>query len=394
MLRRRAFLTASRAASWAWPGTASRAWSGTGVALETAPVTGVRDAHRFDERALVDHLAEHLPRDFPEGAAELDLGQFLHGQSNPTFVVQSPVDASRAFVLRKQPPGELLKGAHAVDREFTIMSALGSLSSADSTSGPPVPKMRHYCSDPSVLGTPFFVYDFVPGRFYADPSLRDESDLSAGDRRAMYEALADAMAGVHAVKDPASLNGMSSFGRSEDYVARQLKIWTRQFRAAQMDDGSAVASAVNEDMNRLIDALPELAPANDANQGDAFIVHGDLRMDNVIFRPGKDPAVAAILIGSCRRSETRRCSTWLTRRCATTSRRSRIAPSKDFPTSIRLSAQTWAFRLSASTLICTPPPWRLAAALCAVTLMPPTSFSSPPRCSKSRRSFRVCTRAA
>ena len=88
---------------------------------------------------------------------------------------------------------------------------------------------------------------------------------------------------------------MSSFGRSEDYVARQLKTWTRQFRAAQMDDGSAVASAVNEDMNRLIDALPELAPANDANQGDAFIVHGDLRMDNVIFRPGKDPAVAAIL---------------------------------------------------------------------------------------------------
>ena len=202
--------------------------------------------------------------------AEATVSQFSHGQSNPTYLLD--IDGQK-LVLRKQPPGKLLRGAHAVDREFQCMTALGEFTSV------PVPKMRLFVEDAEVLGTPFFVCDYVTGRFFDDPSMR--AAASPADRKAMYAEFLKAVGALHTADYKAA--GLGSFGKEGGYVARQTKVWTSQYRAAETEELKA--------MERLISWLPEALPAEDDL---TTLVHGDLRVDNCIFGP-TSPEVLAVL---------------------------------------------------------------------------------------------------
>ncbi|MGB5111418.1 MAG: phosphotransferase family protein [Mycobacterium sp.] len=217
--------------------------------------------HRFDEAALVHYLGDH-GIDGP-----LQIRQFQGGQSNPTFHLQSPAGE---FVLRKKPPGILLPRAHDVGREYRVMSALAG-------SDVPVPRMRAMCTDESVLGTPFFVMDHVPGRIFPDRVLRDGTP---DERAAVYRDLARVLARLHRVdwRDA----GLSDFGRPDGYLVRQVALWTRQWEAAKVEECA--------EMDRLAAWLPAHLPAGD----EACIAHGDYRLGNVLLHP-TEPRIVAVL---------------------------------------------------------------------------------------------------
>ena len=213
--------------------------------------------------ALQDWFAANVPG--ADGPVTLD--KFPGGQSNPTFRASS---GTGRYVLRRKPFGELLPSAHAIEREYRLLSALHP-------TGYPVPRPLAICDDATVVGAPFYVMDLVDGSVHWDGSL---PGMSAGRRSAVYDALVDSLAALHRI-EPAAI-GLGDFGRSGDFFARQLDRWTRQYRAVQ---GELI-----EDMERLIDWLPRHRP----EQGRAAIVHGDYRIDNVVFAPGVG-AVAAVL---------------------------------------------------------------------------------------------------
>lgn len=219
--------------------------------------------HRFDEARLSSYLDQHLP----EFGGAFSLGQFQGGQSNPTFLLTF---ADRHLVLRKKPPGDLLRGAHQVEREFKVMSALQN-------TAVPVPTMHLLCEDSEVIGTPFFVMDFVPGRFSAEPHL---PEFRHDSRKPAWLAMAQILGALHEV-DWRSV-GLEDFGRPDGYIARQLKTWTRQYEASKTEEMPA--------MDKLIAKLQHHMPAD----GDATIVHGDFRPGNMIFADDKDE-VAAVL---------------------------------------------------------------------------------------------------
>lgn len=223
-----------------------------------------RTAHQIDEDALHAWLQAHV-----EGyAGPLQLMQFKGGQSNPTYWL---ADQQRQYVLRKKPPGRLLPSAHQVDREYRVMKALGPTEV-------PTAKMYGLCQDESVLGTPFFVMEYVPGRIFWNVQLPDVA--TATERAAIYEELVRVLAAIHSA-DVAGL-GLSDYGRPDAYVARQVKRWTEQYRASQTRD---IAS-----MDALIDWLPANVPDDDASS----LVHGDFRLDNMIFHPTEPRALAVI----------------------------------------------------------------------------------------------------
>ncbi len=212
-------------------------------------------------------LEAHLARVLPGFAGPLAVKQFRGGQSNPTYLLETP---ARRYVLRRKPPGRLLPSAHAVDREFRVIGALHA-------AGFPVAQPLHECADESVAGTPFYVMDFVEGRVFWSP---DMPGSNREERARVYDALNDTLSRLHAL-DPAAL-GLSDFGRGESYVARQVDRWSKQYRASQTQD--------IEPMERLIEWLPgHLPPAAPVR-----LVHGDYRLDNVIVAPDR-PAVAAVL---------------------------------------------------------------------------------------------------
>ncbi|MCV7434194.1 phosphotransferase family protein [Mycolicibacterium bacteremicum] len=217
--------------------------------------------HRFDEDALVRYLAGH-GIDGP-----VRIRQFQGGQSNPTFHLHT---AAGEFVLRKKPPGELLPKAHDVGREYRVMSAL-----ADTEV--PVPRMRVMCTDESVLGTPFFVMDHVPGRIFPDRVLRDGTPA---ERAAVYRDLARVLAGLHTVDWQAV--GLSDYGRPDGYLARQVALWTRTWAAVKVEECA--------EMEALAAWLPAHLPADD----DACIAHGDYRLGNVLLHP-TEPRIVAVL---------------------------------------------------------------------------------------------------
>lgn len=232
--------------------------------MAAAPETvDVLPQHRFDEDKLAAFLAAHLPK---FGGA-FELGQFQGGQSNPTFLLSF---AERKLVLRKKPPGELLRGAHQVEREFRVMSALQN-------SAVPVPKMHLLCEDDEVIGTPFFLMDFVPGRFSAEPNLPEFSQKS---RKPAWLEMARVLGALHTVDWRAV--GLEGFGKPDGYIARQLKTWTRQYEASKTQDMPA--------MDKLIAKLESHLPEDEA----ATIVHGDFRPGNMIFAADADK-VAAVL---------------------------------------------------------------------------------------------------
>jgi len=212
----------------------------------------VAPEHAFDVDALARYMRAHV-----DGfAGDLTVEQFKGGQSNPTFRLSA---GGRRYVLRRKPPGVLLPSAHAVDREFRVISALAQTE---------VPVARAYalCEDPSVIGTAFYVMDCVEGRILWDPTL---PGMSAGERAAHYDELNRVIAALHRV-DPLAI-GLGDYGKPGNYIERQVARWTKQYRAAETET-IAAADAV-------IDWLPRHIPAGDETR----IVHGDYRIDNVIF---------------------------------------------------------------------------------------------------------------
>ncbi len=223
----------------------------------------VEERHRFDTERLAAFLRQHVEN----YSGALEVQQFKGGQSNPTYLVSA---GNKKYVLRRKPPGKLLPSAHAVDREYRIITALHD-------SGVPVARSYALCQDESVIGTAFYVMDFVDGRVIWDQSM---PGVSNAERTATYEELNRVIARLHQV-DYAAL-GLSDYGKPGNYLERQIARWTKQYRASETEKIEA--------MDKLIDWLPQNIPPGD----ETTIVHGDYRLDNVIFHKN-EPRVLAVL---------------------------------------------------------------------------------------------------
>ncbi len=231
--------------------------------MSDVQLTPVRDAHKFDEAALATFLDANI-----EGyRGPATIRQFEGGQSNPTFLLEA---ASGRYVVRKQPPGELLPSAHQVDREYRVMKGL------DRTEVP-VPEMYCLCEDPEVIGTKFYVMEMVEGRLFTETLL---PSLTPVERGAIYSELANVLATLHNV-DPESV-GLGEFGRPGNYYERQINRWTKQYLASQTENIEA--------MTKLIEWLPRNIP----EPGKTVIVHGDYRLGNTLIHPTEPKLVALI----------------------------------------------------------------------------------------------------
>lgn len=226
--------------------------------------TAVRDGYRFDEAALARWMHDQVP-DF---AGPLRVEQFKGGQSNPTYKLVTP---GRSYVLRRKPPGPILKGAHAVEREARVIAAL-------STTGFPVPRVFGLCTDDSVLGSWFYVMEMMEGRNFWDATF---ADVPREERPLYFEAMNKTIAQLHSV-DPAAI-GLGDYGKPGNYFERQIARWSKQY-LEDLDAGR------DPGMDRLIAWLPSAVPAGD----EVAIVHGDYRCDNMIFHP-TEPRVLAVL---------------------------------------------------------------------------------------------------
>ena len=223
----------------------------------------VRDNQRLDEAALERWFRAQVA----DPAEPLTLGQFSRGASNPTYLISA---GAQRWVLRKKPPGQLLASAHQVDREYRAMAALGSV-------GFPVPRVRAYCADPLVVGTEFYVMDFLEGRIFRDARL---PGMAPAERAAIYDNLNDTLARLHQV-DYAAI-GLADYGKPGNYFQRQMDRWTRQYRGAETE--------TIPEMERLIAELPRRIPASE----EVAIAHGDYRLENVMFHP-TEPRIVAVL---------------------------------------------------------------------------------------------------
>jgi aminoglycoside phosphotransferase (APT) family kinase protein len=225
---------------------------------ETVPV---REAHRFDTTRLEELLGDRM------GATLLELRQMRGGQSNPTFLL---VTDKGEFVLRKQPPGDLLPSAHAVDREFRVQEALAK-------TDVPVPQVLLFTEDRSVIGTPFYLMERLKGRIFWSPTL---PEVPREGRAAIYEGMVDALGRLH-MADWKGI-GLESFGRSGNYFERQIGRWTKQWENSRTRD--------NPSIDKLAEWLPRHVPPGE----ETAICHGDFRIDNMIFA-FDEPRVIGIL---------------------------------------------------------------------------------------------------
>ncbi|ESY67594.1 MULTISPECIES: phosphotransferase [Mesorhizobium] len=225
----------------------------------------MNDPNALDQAALASYLEAEIPGF--SGLAAIE--KFKSGQSNPTYLLAA---ASGRYVLRAKPPGQLLKSAHQVDREFRVMKALAG-------SAVPVPRMLHLSAEDSPIGRMFYIMAFLDGRIFWDPALPEARDND--ERFAIYDAMNGTLAALHDVD--VETVGLGDFGRRGNYFERQLARWTSQYRASET---GAIA-----DMDRLIAWLETHMPADD---GRVSLVHGDYRLDNLIFAPDR-PEVLAVL---------------------------------------------------------------------------------------------------
>jgi aminoglycoside phosphotransferase (APT) family kinase protein len=219
--------------------------------------------HDLPLARLESWMREHIDGFRAPLAAE----QFEGGQSNPTYRLRS---GAGSYVLRRKPLGQLLPSAHAVDREYRVMRALAG-------TAVPVPKVYVLCEDDAVIGSAFYLMEFLEGRIFWDPRL---SDLAPAERRAMFQSMNTVIAELHSV-DYAAI-GLAEFGRPGNYMARQVARWSRQYQASETDQQPA--------MDRLIEWLPCHLPP----EGPPRIVHGDYRIDNLIYHP-IEPRVIGVL---------------------------------------------------------------------------------------------------
>ncbi len=222
------------------------------------------------QAALLDTvaLARYLEARLPGFKGPITAEKTPTGQSNPTFLLSSP---SGRYVLRKKPPGQLLKSAHQIDREHRVMKALEG-------TDVPVPRMLILCEDESVVGTAFFLMEHVNGKVFWDPAL---PELTNPQRTKVYDEQNRALAALHLV-DPVKV-GLADFGRPGSYFARQRDRWTKQYRATETEH--------IEDMETLIKWLEQNEPPDD---GRSSLVHGDYRIDNMIFAPDGSKLLAVI----------------------------------------------------------------------------------------------------
>jgi aminoglycoside phosphotransferase (APT) family kinase protein len=237
----------------------------SGAILDNVGTTSVREGYCFDYASLDRWMCQQI-----DGyAGPLTVEQFKGGQSNPTYKLVTP---SRSYVLRRKPPGVLLKGAHAVDREARVMAALGK-------TGFPVPMILGVCTDDSVIGTWFYVMEMVPGRIIWDATF---SEVPREERAACFDAMNATLAQLHLVDYREA--GLEDFGRVGSYFERQLTRWSKQYLEDEL-------AGRDPHMDRLVEWLPAHIPAADDTTS---IVHGDLRCDNMIFHPTQ-PRVLAVL---------------------------------------------------------------------------------------------------
>ncbi|MET0183028.1 MAG: phosphotransferase [Caulobacterales bacterium] len=232
-------------------------------AAQNAGVEPVEDRHRFDEAALARWMEANV-----EGyAGPLTVMKFKGGQSNPTFMLETP---SRSYVLRRKPPGKLLPSAHAVDREYKVISALYP-------TGFPVARPYGLCTDDSVIGTMFYVMDNVRGRIMWDLTL---PGLEPAQRRAIYEAQIDTLAALHTTDYKAI--GLEDYGKAGSYFERQLSRWSKQYKLSETE--------MIPEMDLLAEWLPTQIPPGETTT----IAHGDFRLDNMILHP-TEPRVMAVI---------------------------------------------------------------------------------------------------
>jgi aminoglycoside phosphotransferase (APT) family kinase protein len=227
--------------------------------------TQTLDTQTLDVASLESYLLGKLPG----FSGDLQAEKFSGGQSNPTFLIS---DGEHRWVLRRKPPGELLASAHAVDREYRVLKALHG-------SDVPVSKTYLLCEDESVIGSMFYIMEYLDGRVFWDPKLPEIE--SNAERAAMYDEMNRVLAALHSV-DPHA-QGLGDFGRPGNYFERQLSRWTKQYRASETEHSTA--------MEKLIAWLPANLPADD---GQVSLVHGDYRLDNLMFH-ASEPRIIGVL---------------------------------------------------------------------------------------------------
>lgn len=226
--------------------------------------TAVREGFGIDEAALARWLEANV-----EGyAGPLQVEQFKGGQSNPTYKLVTP---SRSYVLRRKPPGQLLPGAHAVDREARVQARLGE-------AGMPMARIYGLCTDDAVIGTWFYVMELVEGRIFWDTTF---PDVPRADRAAYFDAMNETIARLHSL-DPEKI-GLGDYGKPGNYFARQIGRWSKQYLGDEL-------AGRDPDMDALVEWLPQNIPGGDESR----VVHGDYRSDNMVFHP-TEPRVVAVL---------------------------------------------------------------------------------------------------
>ncbi|WOL11810.1 hypothetical protein Cni_G20574 [Canna indica] len=243
----------------------------------------VQAALRFDEAALLRYAVANVAG-FPEAPSRFTISQFGHGQSNPTFCLEvaSPGSAGdvKRYVLRKKPPGVLLQSAHAVEREFQVLKALGAHTDV------PVPKVFCLCTDTSIIGTPFYIMEYLEGRIFLDIKL---PGLSPERRKLIYQETAKTLASVH--KADVDSIGLQKFGRRDNYCKRQVERWAKQYL-------SSTGPGKPDRYPKMLDLavwLRENIPAEDTlGASGTGIVHGDYRIDNLVFHPVKDQVIGVL----------------------------------------------------------------------------------------------------
>lgn len=215
----------------------------------------------------LEPLGHYLRTQGLSDGVDISVSPLSGGQSNPTYRVTA---GAQQYVLRKKPPGQLMASAHAIDREYRVMKALQD-------TGVPVPRMLAYCEDDSLVGTPFYLMEFVDGRVLLDQSL---PGLQPAERGAIYREMIRVIATLHGVDYKAV--GLENFGKPGNYFARQIARWSRQCRESTLP--------VHDAMQRLMDWLPEHIPSGE----ETTLVHGDYRLDNLVFHPS-EPRVIGVL---------------------------------------------------------------------------------------------------
>ncbi|CAM8892472.1 unnamed protein product [Rhodiola kirilowii] len=251
------------------------------MALRTSDLLQpVQPSLQLDVDSLFSYCCDHVDAFPVSSRSTLAMFQFGHGQSNPTYLIEiGDGDLVKRYVLRKKPSGKLLQSAHAVEREFQVLQALGLYTQV------PVPKVYCLCTDSSVIGTPFYIMEYLNGRIFMDPKL---PGVAPARRNAIYKSIAKLLAALHSADVDAI--GLAKFGQRDNYCKRQVERWAKQYVAATAEG----KPEKNPQVFDLISWLRNNVPAEDSSGAAGGIVHGDFRIDNLVFHPSEDRVIGIL----------------------------------------------------------------------------------------------------